>query len=206
MVENFRSQRLLQRATSLAWFLGIAIVAAAFVWWLRPRPVNPKIPWTPAPAWQGTGVLQAAIGAGYPLYLKLRFERKHQGPEPSKGRTNLIGTATICTPQNALFDLEVSGSVDAWFAENGSNVVLYLHNERSAQPKLTLLLYGSWQGTELVLEDRGSLGNSFNPDGTPKAYAPTRTNARHNSEIKLHYGERSAFEAACPAATTVSSE
>jgi len=196
----------LQRATSLAWFLGIVIVAAASVWSLWPRLVNPKIPWMSAPVWHGTGVLQAASGAGYPLYLKLRFERKHQGPEPSKGKTNLVGTATICTPQNALFDLEVTGSVDAWFVENGRNVVLYLHNERSAQPKLTFLLYGSWQGTELVLEDRGSLGNSFNPDGTPKEYAQTRTNARYNSEIKLHYGDRSAFEAACPAATTVSSE
>ncbi len=96
--------------------------------------------------------------------------------------------------------------MDAWFAENGRTVVLYLHNERSAQPKLTFLLYGSWQGTELVLEDRGSLGDSFNPDGIPKEYAQTRTGARYNSEIKLHYGGRSAFQAACPAARTVSSE
>ncbi|MGA2420012.1 MAG: hypothetical protein ABSG69_07995 [Candidatus Acidiferrum sp.] len=142
MAENFSRQRLVQLATSRAWFLGIVIVAAASVWSLWPRLVNPKIPWTPAPVWSGTGVLQAASGGGYPLYLKLRFAAKHQGPEPGKGKTNLIGAATICTPQNALFDLEVSGSVDAWFAENGSNVVLYPHNERNAQPKLAFLLYG----------------------------------------------------------------
>ena len=35
--------------------------------------------WPPAPVWQGAGVLQAANGSPYPLYLKLRFERKHEG-------------------------------------------------------------------------------------------------------------------------------
>ena|ERR1700676_1461704 len=53
--------------------------------------------WPPAPVWQGTGVLHGANGSAYPLYLKLRFERKHEGSGPADGKTNLIGTASLGT-------------------------------------------------------------------------------------------------------------
>jgi len=160
--------------------------------------------WPPAPVWRGSGILHAANGSAYPLYVKLRFERKHEGSGPADGKTNLIGTASLCTGEKSALDLEISGSLDAWWLENGKAVILYFRTERNS-PKLFFLLYGSWQGTELVLEDRGTLAYFFKaatdthsrlkPSATPK-----------NTQITLHYGEKDQFEALCPSALKVSSE
>jgi hypothetical protein len=154
--------------------------------------------WPPAPVWQGSGVLHAANGSAYPLYLKLRFERKHEGSGPAHGKTNLIGTASLCTAQKTPVDLEISGSLDAWWLENGKAVTLYFRTERNSNPKLFFLLYGSWQGTELVLEDRGTLAYFF------KASTDTKNQLKppsKNTQITLHYGEKNEFEAFCPSAT-----
>ena len=125
MRRNSHNARLLRNVGYLATGVSTVLILLLGVASLRHWLVNPKIPWEPAPAWHGTGVLQSAGGAKYPLYLKVRFERKHQGLEPTSGKTNLIGTATICTPQKIRFDLDVSGTVDAWWPEDGKNVVLY---------------------------------------------------------------------------------
>jgi hypothetical protein len=84
-------------------------------------------------------------------------------------------------------------------------VTLYFRTERNSNSKLFFLLYGWWQGTELVLEDRGTLAHFFKisaenssplrPPGTPK-----------NAQITLHYGEKDQFEALCPLAMKVSPE
>lgn len=154
--------------------------------------------WKPAPVWQGNGVL-AANGATYRFYVKIRFERKHEGANPTVGKTNLIGIATICAPHQIAIELDVSGTMDAWWVENGKAVTLYLRPEKKSDPKLFFLLYGSWQGTELVLEDRGTLENFF------KTYVRTKNPRRSSkgpmktAEVTLHYGEKSEFERACPA-------
>lgn len=126
--------------------------------------------WPSAPVWQGNGILYGANGSAYPLCVKLRFERKHEGFGPANGKTNLIGTASLCTAQNTPLDLDISGSLDAWWLENGKAVTLYFRTGRYSNPKLFFLLYGSWQGTELVLEDRGTLAYFFK---TTKAGSPS---------------------------------
>jgi hypothetical protein len=117
--------------------------------------------WPPAPVWQGTGVPHAANGSAYPLYVKLRFERKHEGSGPAEGKSNLIGTASRCPSPTTPLDVDIFGSLDALWLENGKPVTLYFRTERNSKPRLFFLLYGSRQGTELVLEDRGTLAYSF---------------------------------------------
>ena len=151
----------------------------------------------PSPVWHGNGFLRTGNSAGYPLFLKIRFEHKHGGNGFTDGKTNLIGTATICSDSRPL-DLEVSGTLDAWFAQNGKNVKLYLRTEKTVNPRLFFLLYGAWRGTDLVLEDRGTIVNLFN---SKKSEKELRASTLHgeNSEITLHYGEKSEFDAFCPA-------
>jgi hypothetical protein len=157
--------------------------------------------WPPAaPVWQGSGVLHAADASLYPLYVKLRFERKHEGSGPADGKTNLIGTAQLCNAQKTPLDLDVSGSLNAWWLENGKAVTLYFRTERNSTPKLFFLLYGSWQGTELVLEDRGSLTYFFNASADTKSPRRPPTTPK-SAEITLHYGEKDQFEALCPSPT-----
>jgi hypothetical protein len=197
MKEQNRNRLPSGRSAGIAAVSSSLIVVLLVALSLRHAFVNPKTPWTPAPVWRGTGVLHSVDGAAYPLYLKLRFERKHEGL-PTSGKTNLIGTATVCTPQKNRYDLDVTGSVDAWWAQNGKNVILYLRTERDSNPKLYFLLYGSWRGPELVLEDRGTLANSFNPDGTARIAPQTHPHAAKNSEIILQHGDKSVLDAACP--------
>jgi hypothetical protein len=156
--------------------------------------------WPPAPVWQGTGVLREANGSAFPLYVKLRFERKHEGAGPVEGKTNLIGTASLCTAEKIPLDLDISGSLDAWWLEDGKAVTLYFHTEKNSNPKLFFLLYGSWQGTALVLEDRGTLAYFFeaNTDTKSRLRSPV---ILKNAQIALHYGERDQFEALCVSPT-----
>jgi hypothetical protein len=132
------------------------------------------------------------------LYLKLRFERKHEGSGPADGKTNLIGTASLCTAQKTPVGLDISGSLDAWWFENGKPVTLYFRTGRNSNPKLFFLLYGSWQGTELLLEDRGTLAYFFDANASGKSPLRPATTSR-NTEITLHYGKKDEFEALCPA-------
>jgi hypothetical protein len=156
--------------------------------------------WPPAPVWQGSGVLHAANGSAYPLYLKVRFERKHDGSGPADGKANLIGTASLCTAQKTPIDLDISGSLDGWWLENGKAVTLYFRTEQNSSPKLFFLLYGSWQGTELVLEDRGTLAYFFKTSTDKKSQRKPSTTHK-NTQITLHYGEKNEFEPLCRSAT-----
>jgi hypothetical protein len=150
--------------------------------------------------WQGTSVLQTENGATHPFYLKVRFERKHEGSGPADGKTNLIGIASLCTENKVPLELDISGLLDAWWLENGKAVTLYFRTERTSNPKLFFLLYGSWQGTELVLEDRGTLAHFFKASGDMKN-RPTPPGKAGNTRITLHYGKKDEFEALCPSDT-----
>ena len=166
---------------------------------LRHRLVTPKLPRTPAPVWHGSGILRAPSGSTYPLYLKLRFERKHRGAAPTDGRTNLIGTAELCTMDGASYDLEVSGALDARRAQNGKPVVLYPRTEPNSGVKRFFVLYGSWQGASLVLADRGSFARFLAT--APSAANPSRSTppANYASDVSVPYGDKAVFDTMCPA-------
>jgi hypothetical protein len=86
-----------------------AWIAALFAFFLliaapllpRRRLANPtRTSWPLAPVWQGSGILHAANRSAYPLYMKLRFERKREGSGTADGKTSLIGTATFVLLEN----------------------------------------------------------------------------------------------------------
>jgi hypothetical protein len=53
---------------------------------------------------------------------------------PTDGKTNLIGTASLCTVQKSPLDLDIPGSLDAWWLENGKAVTLYLLRKEIQAP------------------------------------------------------------------------
>ena len=79
-------------------------------------------------------------------------------------------------------------------------MILYFRTERNSNPRLFFLLYGSWQGTKLVLEDRGTLAYFFRT-GTDMESGLRAKTTLANTQITLHYAEKDEFEAFCPPVT-----
>jgi hypothetical protein len=76
-------------------------------------------------------------------------------------------------------------------------VMFYFRSPRDAQPKLNFELLGSWQGQQLVLEDRGSMAMSFAPDGSAKGYLKGANSRKESTTATLHYATDSEFSSAC---------
>jgi hypothetical protein len=58
----------------------------------------------------------------------------------------------------------------------------------------------TWKGSYLMLEDGGSLADSFHADGSPKGFAQGARAPQETASLVLRYGNRSEFEAMCPGA------
>lgn len=151
--------------------------------------------WTPALTWHGIGKLHATTGATYGLYMEVSLYTS-QG----RGRSgkNLAGTAKLCTPQGEIYPLTVDGYLKrAWLDAEGKPVTFYFYSLKNAQPRLRLELLGSWQGQELVLDDKGSMAMSFAADGRAKGYLQGQNAPMESATGRLHYATESAFASAC---------
>jgi hypothetical protein len=78
-------------------------------------------------------------------------------------------------------------------------VTFYFRSLKNAQPKLNFELLGSWQGPELVLEDRGDMAMSLAPDGRAKGHLKGANWPEENTTGTLHYATESQFDAVCGA-------
>ena len=76
-------------------------------------------------------------------------------------------------------------------------VTFYFRSPKDAQPKLNFELLGSWQGQQLVLEDRGSMTMSLAPDGGAKGYLKGVNTRKESTTGTLHYATGSEFSPAC---------
>jgi len=92
----------------------------------------------------------------------------------------------------------VSGYIKpVWLDVDRKPVTFYFASLKDAQPKLRFELLGSWQGPELVLEDRGSMAMSFAPDGSAKGYLNGKNSPQQNTTGTLHYATESEFSSGC---------
>jgi hypothetical protein len=151
--------------------------------------------WTPAMVWHGYGKMHASTGADYMVWMNI-------GPmamasRRSGKRENFQGTAIVCTPQGAAVTMDATGRVDAWLDADGKPVRMFVTTRRGMKPTLSFHLYGQWKGTELVLEDNGSLADSFRADGSAKGYLQGPRAPKENAQVTLRYGKQSEFEAMC---------
>lgn len=152
--------------------------------------------WTPLLTWSGSGKLLTKGGIEYPLYVSF-FPSSHfsqlrmDGQRPTGG---LQGSAWLCTSRGVTQRLELSGTIyGAWRTTEGSLMALRLLEPRIinvGQEQGFFDLVGRWHGPELVMDDRGSIGDRF------------RSGLRiEHASVTLDWGSYSAFKSACASAT-----
>jgi hypothetical protein len=124
--------------------------------------------WTPVLTWWGSGTLITKNGIEYPMFIMLypsaHFSRLHlNGHRPTGG---VQGTACLCTSPGTSQYLKVSGTIyNGWLSTDGSLMSL-----RLLEPTILDIgqkragyfdLIGSWQGPELILDERASWSMQF---------------------------------------------
>ena len=176
------------------------VLALGLLLLLNPWSLHMGKRWTPALAWHGVGKLHSTTGASYGLYMELYPNLERGGRGAHSSRKNLEGTAKICTPEGDVYRMTVDGHVDAWLDADKKPLTLYMRSLKDAQPKLRADLYGSWQGEELVLDDRGSMAMSFAVDGKAKGYLIGTNAPTEDTRGKLHYARESELATVCGAA------
>jgi hypothetical protein len=154
--------------------------------------------WTPALTWHGVGKLHSSTGATYGLFMEVNLYMQSDKQAGYGPRQNLQGTAKLCTPQGEVYLMTVAGYVThAWLDADGKPITFYLRSLKDAQPKLRMDLFGSWQGQELVLQDKGNMAMSFAADGNAKGYLQGQNAAKEDATGRLHYAAESEFATAC---------
>lgn len=160
--------------------------------------------WTPALTWHGVGKLHSSTGATYGFFMELSpYLEQHRGGTPGS-RQNLTGTAKICTPQGEVFAMTVDGYLKAWLDADQKPITFYLRSRKDVQPKLRADFYGSWQGRELVLGDKGSMAMSFAADGNAKGYLKGTSAPKEETTGRLHYATDAEFASVCGENTRMS--
>ncbi len=159
----------------------------------------------PLAEWHGWGVMHSsASGGDYVLYVRMYPRPAGRG---SRGAPHVRGTALLCTPRGERFTLTLGGDFDRsmYLSSDGKRAELYMYNRSglarqyglNTDTRPGLNLHGAWHNPDLVLDDHGSLGYNFQPDGT--VYTGHAVNRPWGKpvQITLHEGSESEFDAAC---------
>lgn len=150
--------------------------------------------------WTGVGTLEGANGARDALYVRLSLApRGHVSYSPySRGPSTFTGDALLGTPQGAVQKFRLSGSLhNAWLNAEGAPLTLGFRTPYGEKPREAFNLRGAFHGTQLVLEDRGTSGHLFQPDGSLDAVRGQyfSTADKPYMHVTLDYGGRSDFDA-----------
>ena len=156
------------------------------------------------PIWQGWGKLHSSSG-DFVLYVLF------SEPQNSRlGYPYISGTAELCTPRGEKFRgmhvIASFGSNHFGLNTDHQPVTINVYSYGSFgsfktdhRPRFDL--YGSWQNSDLVLEDHGSLASAFLADGEaylgPEANQPA---AGENIFVTLVPGGVDGYKAACSTA------
>jgi hypothetical protein len=176
------------------------VVAVGLLVFLNPWSLHMGGRWTPALTWHGVGKLHSTTGATYVFFIEVSpyLEHSRRGAGGLGPSQNISGTAKICTPQGEVYPVTVTGYLKhAWLDADGKPLTFYLRSKKDATPKLNLDLYGSWQGQQMVLEDKGNWAMSFAPDGHAKGYLVGTNSPAENTSGSLSYAAEGDFTAAC---------
>lgn len=154
----------------------------------------------PIPDWQGWGDIQTSSG-NFKLYVLL------SQPRIFHGFPYITGYAELCTPAGEKFTFMQASAYyqNKYFGSNSNNqpiklsIINYgLLGQFKTDHRPAFDLYGIWQNPKLVLEDHGSLGSAFLPNG--QAYLGPGNDQPppgKNLAITLVPGSRAQFEAVC---------
>lgn len=151
------------------------------------------------PMWQAWGRIHSPTEGDYLLYVQM-------APTPgTRGFAAVSGLAEVCSPRGVISRLTLGGNMERhmWADTEGKRIHLYLHRRdwfnyafnTDRRPRLDL--YGAWHNPVLELDDRGSLSEAFNRDGSVNM--GRQASPRWTSHLALREGTHSAFAAACRA-------
>jgi len=150
---------------------------------------------TPLLYWSASGSLHTK-GGNYPLYVLFypspNLSRLHlDGLRPTGG---VQGSGYLCTSRGVIQYLKLSGTIyNGWRSTEGSLINFrllewYFFDSRPTRGYFDL--DGRWNGPELVMDDRGSLGKTF------------RSGMKiEHASVTLERASYSDFKAACASAT-----
>ncbi len=150
--------------------------------------------------WSGVGVIQGANGARDVLYARLVVSRRGFASYSkfSRGPSTFTGDALVGTPQGAVEKFTLTGSLhNAWLDAEGAPLTLGFRTPKGQKPAEAFNLHGAFRGSRLVLEDIGTSGHLFRPDGSldPVGGQFFSTADRPRMQVILDFGGRSEFDA-----------
>lgn len=155
---------------------------------------------TPLTVWEGVGILHGSNGARDAVYVRLWLKARGMTSSLHSTRTRgtFVGEALVGTPQGKTQRYEVSGTLETtWWSADGVPLALRIRAPRGEHPRQLFDLHGSFRGAQLVLDDHGSSGRLFRPDGSvDPASGQLHSTAEHPwVRVALDHGTRADFEA-----------
>lgn len=155
------------------------------------------------PYWQGWGKLHAESG-DYLLFVRLEPTSRGSGMHLD---TNLTGLAYVCTPRGESLRLHLGGGMRKYLnlSTDGESIHLYMdywpwNAQLIADRRPYLEFRGHWRNPNLVMDDKGSIGRAFQPDGTVyRGHDPNRPYQQEVLPIIFIAGSYSDYDAACRA-------
>jgi hypothetical protein len=185
---------------SLLVLVAAAIGSGVFAYFVAPWNFNFGGHFHPLGGWQGWGRFHSASGGGdYDMWV--RFEITI----PKRLKSPLSGTAIVCTPRGERLKLNLLGSMPREHRADLANVPLHLYMNRIAPLATTiddrrphLDLWGAFGDSVLEVEDRGSIGRAFAPDGTVRTSDAKVPRGAENIHITFKEVPMSALPPDCP--------
>jgi hypothetical protein len=158
------------------------------------------------PAWQAWGRIHSPAEGDYLVYVYL-YPTPARRPGSGTGGVSVTGSGEVCSPRGVVTKLTLGGGMDrgVWSDADGRRIHLYLHRRdifnysfnTDRRPRFDL--YGEWHYPLLEADDRGTVSQAFNADGSVNLGRDARV--RWTSHVTLHEGSHSEFAAACGAAS-----
>jgi hypothetical protein len=156
------------------------------------------------PLWQGWGKAHSKSGD---YFVWVQFEPTPRGSKMYLGST-LRGNAYLCTPRGERLPMHLGGGMRKHLnlSTDGEAINLYMdywprwYGRFIGDRRPYLEFRGAWRNPNLVMDDHGSIGRAFQPDGTVyRGHDRNRPYMQEAVPITFVQGSRSGFDKACAA-------
>jgi hypothetical protein len=161
----------------------------------------------PFASWQGWGTMHGP-GGDYAVFVRISPATRG-GSRMYLGGPSVTGSGIVCTPHGDRYNLRLGGSFTNKLGfrttdTNGQSIGLTLSQRlnffnTNSYTRLSFSLHGTWQNPNLVVDDRGTVSRTFNPDGTWAQGDRYNRPLGQPIPLTLHPGSGSEFDAACSA-------
>jgi len=184
----------------LLFVAALSIGAAAFAFFVAPWNFHFGGHFHPLGGWQGQGRFHSTGGGGdYDMWVSFEIT------VPQRMKSPLSGTAILCTPRGERLKLTLSGDMPRDHSADLANVPLHLYLHRIAPLATTIEgrrphidLWGAFGDSVLEVEDRGSIGTAFAPDGSVRTSLANVPHSEENLHITFKEVPMRAFAPDCP--------